>query len=93
MYLIFEGVEFCEEFELAVREHKPDLRAHIRRLHLLVTAMHEFIETLKTYSLSTHFAKEFQEPIQKVMEAVGIKKNKISLRFKQKKRFLDNEVS
>lgn len=70
MYLIFEGVEFCEEFELAVREHKPDLRTHIRRLHLLVTAMHEFIETLKTYSMSTHFAKEVREPIQRVMQAV-----------------------
>ena len=70
-YLIFEGVNFCEEFELALREHKSDLKPHLRRLHLLVTALHEFIETLKTYSQSTHFTKEVREPILKVVHAVS----------------------
>ena len=70
-YLIFEGVNFCEEFELALREHRTDLKPHLRRLHLLVTALHEFIETLKTYSQSTHFTKEVREPILKVVHAVS----------------------
>jgi timeless protein len=70
-YLIFEGVNFCEEFELALREHRTDLKPHLRRLHLLVTALHEFIETLKNYSQSTHFTKEVREPILKVVHAVS----------------------
>ena len=58
-FLTFEGVRFYEELELAVREQKDrpvDLRPHLRRIHLVVTALREFIQTLQTYSNFTHFS-------------------------------------
>lgn len=72
-YLTYEGVRFFEELELAVREQREravDLRPHLRRIHLVVTALREFIQTLQTYAKFSHFADEDKEKLRKIQLAV-----------------------
>jgi len=42
---------------LACRERTVDLKPHLRRMHLVITAIHEFIVTLGTYLDFTHYAR------------------------------------
>merc|ERR1719491_1883711 len=72
-FLTFEGVRFYEELELAVREQKDrpvDLRPHLRRIHLVVTALREFIQTLQTYSNFTHFSEADKAQLNRIQIAV-----------------------
>jgi timeless protein len=72
-FLTFEGVRFYEELELAVREHKDrpvDLRPHLRRIHLVVTALREFIQTLQTYANFSHFTETDKAELTRVQVAV-----------------------
>ncbi|CAL4125074.1 unnamed protein product, partial [Meganyctiphanes norvegica] len=41
-YLVYEGVVLQEELERAVRNGETNLQSHVRRLHLVVTALREF---------------------------------------------------
>merc|ERR1740131_893664 len=49
-YITYEGVELLETFELANRESRIDINPHLRRMHLVVTALREFIQTIRSYS-------------------------------------------
>jgi len=49
-YITYEGVELLESFELANRERRADINPHLRRMHLVVTALREFIQTIRSYS-------------------------------------------
>ena len=73
-FLTFEGVRFYEELELAVREQKErgsvDLRPHLRRIHLVVTALREFIQTLQTYAKFSHFTDEDKAQLNRIQVAV-----------------------
>jgi len=72
-FLTFEGVRFYEELELAVREHKErpvDLTPHLRRIHLVVTALREFIQTLQTYANFTHFTERDKAQLTQIRVAV-----------------------
>lgn len=53
-YLTAEGVNLCEQFELAVKFNGNDLKSKIRRLHLVVTAIREFIQAMEVYKKSRH---------------------------------------
>jgi len=48
-YLTFVGVEQLELLELAQRDRRGDFTPHLRRMHLVVTALREFIQTLDLY--------------------------------------------
>ena len=48
-YLTYQGVELLETLEISSRERKSANPAHIRRMHLLVTALREFIQTIAIY--------------------------------------------
>jgi len=48
-YITYEGVELLETLELAYRKRSPDVTGHVRRLHLVVTALREFIQTFANY--------------------------------------------
>ena len=66
-YLIYEGVRLYEELELAIREQREravDLRPHLRRTHLVVTALREFIQTLQTYGQFSHFTEVDQDKLK-----------------------------
>ena len=71
-YLTYEGVRFYEELELASREKTVDLKPHLRRMHLVVTAIHEFITTLETYSGFSHFSPKDKEKCRKIQRAVSV---------------------
>ena len=49
-YLTFQGVELFETLELAKRERTCDLSPYLRRMHLVVTALREFIQTVSSYN-------------------------------------------
>nr|AGV28716.1 timeless [Eurydice pulchra] len=41
-YLVYEGIVMQEELEIAIRNGESNLISHVRRLHLVVTALREF---------------------------------------------------
>ncbi|KAK2719604.1 protein timeless-like isoform X2 [Artemia franciscana] len=49
-YLIAESVNLNEELELAVHLPNRNIKPHLRRLHLSVTALREFLQALNSYS-------------------------------------------
>ena len=72
-YLTYEGVRFFEDLELALREQRErpvDLRPHLRRIHLVVTALREFFATLEIYGKFSHFNQEDKDKLQNVHLAV-----------------------
>ncbi len=70
-YLTYEGVRFFEELELACRQRTVDLKPHLRRMHLVTTAIHEFILTLCTYLEFTHFSEEDMDKLRRLQVAVS----------------------
>ena len=73
-YLTFEGVRSFEDLELASREKTVDLKPHLRRMHLVVTAIHEFLQTLEMYVEFSHFAKKDQEKLRELQRTVSRRK-------------------
>lgn len=71
-YLTFEGVRLFEELELACRERIIDLKPFQRRMHLVVSAINEFILTLDKYLGFAHFPKEEQQQLEKLQISVTI---------------------
>ncbi|XP_063529184.1 protein timeless-like isoform X2 [Cydia strobilella] len=53
-YLTAEGVNLCEQFELAVKLDRNNLKPSSRRLHLVVTAIREFIQAIEVYKKFPH---------------------------------------
>jgi len=49
-YLTYEGVELLETLELAHREQRSDINPHLRKMHLVVVALREFIQTVGSYT-------------------------------------------
>jgi timeless protein len=49
-YLAWEGVRETEQFELGLLQPMADLKPCLRRLHLGVTAIREYLQALETYS-------------------------------------------
>lgn len=62
-YLTFEGVSLCEQLELVSRQQGSDVKPYLRRIHLVVTAIREFLQALETYKKSSHLSKEDREHI------------------------------
>lgn len=60
-YLTYEGVNICESLEIESRLDSPDLKPFLRRQHLVVTAIREFIQALETYGKITHLSDEDKE--------------------------------
>ncbi|CAH0749022.1 unnamed protein product [Diatraea saccharalis] len=57
-YLTAEGVNLCEQFELAIKLDGNDLKPSIRRLHLVVTAIREFVQAVEAYKKFTHICQD-----------------------------------
>lgn len=56
-YLTFEGVSLCEQIELTSHQQGADVKPYLRRIHLVVTAIREFLHALETYKKSSHVSK------------------------------------
>lgn len=63
-FLTFEGVNLCEQLELISRQDGENLKPYLRRIHLVVTAIREFLQALETYKRSSHLSTEDKEHIQ-----------------------------
>ncbi|KAL7742106.1 hypothetical protein ACLKA6_018351 [Drosophila palustris] len=57
-YLTYEGVSLCEQMELNARQEGSDLKPYLRRMHLVVTAIREFLQAIETYSKVTHLSED-----------------------------------
>ncbi|KAH8412317.1 hypothetical protein KR009_001249 [Drosophila setifemur] len=57
-YLTYEGVTLCEQLELNARQEGSDLRPYLRRMHLVVTAIREFLQAIETYNKVTHLSDD-----------------------------------
>jgi hypothetical protein len=53
-YLTYEGVAMCENLAIC----KDDLKPHLRRMHLVVTALREFVQAVEIYSELPSCSKE-----------------------------------
>ena len=53
-YLTFEGVAMSESLSLC----KDDLKPHLRRMHLVVTAIREFVQAVEIYSKMPSYSHE-----------------------------------
>lgn len=65
-YLTAEGVNLCEQFELSMKLDGNDLKPSIRRLHLVVTALREFIQATEVYRKFSHVCNEDQQALIKL---------------------------
>ncbi|KAJ4443901.1 hypothetical protein ANN_05688 [Periplaneta americana] len=54
-------VNLCEQLELATQQQGSDLKPCLRRMHLVVTAIREFIQAVDTYKKITHLTREDRE--------------------------------
>lgn len=57
-YLTYEGVSLCEQLELNARQEGSDLKPYLRRMHLVVTAIREFLQAIDTYNKVTHLNED-----------------------------------
>ncbi|XP_070496942.1 protein timeless isoform X3 [Chironomus tepperi] len=62
-YLTYEGVNICEQLELISRQQGADLKPYLRRIHLVVTAIREFLQALEVYKRSNHLSAEDKDHI------------------------------
>ncbi|CAL8094486.1 unnamed protein product [Orchesella dallaii] len=53
-YLTFEGVAMCENLAVC----KDDLKPHLRRMHLVVTAIRELVHAVEVYSKHSSYTNE-----------------------------------
>lgn len=70
-YLTFEGVTLCEQLELTSRQQGTDLKPYLRRIHLVVTAIREFLQALEVYKKSSHLSLEDKEHINELQLQIG----------------------
>uniref|UniRef100_U5EZ31 Putative dna topoisomerase i-interacting protein n=1 Tax=Corethrella appendiculata TaxID=1370023 RepID=U5EZ31_9DIPT len=70
-YLTFEGVTLCEQLEQLAKQSESDMRPCLRRIHLVVTAIREFLQALETYNKSTHLSQEDKDHIKLLQLQIG----------------------
>ncbi|XP_065357029.1 protein timeless isoform X2 [Calliphora vicina] len=63
-YLTYEGAMLCEQLELNSRQEGSDLKPYLRRMHLVVTAIREFLQAIETYKKVTHLSDEDRERLR-----------------------------
>lgn len=56
-YLTYQAVNLYEKLELTSRHLEMDLKPDLRRMHLAVTAIREFLQTLSTYTNISHLTE------------------------------------
>lgn len=71
-YLTYEAVMLYEQLELTSRHYEIDLEPSLRRMHLVVTAIREFLQALNTYSNIVHLSNNDVEYIRLLQSQIGI---------------------
>nr|UQF78881.1 timeless [Gampsocleis gratiosa] len=70
-YLIYEGVSLCEELELSKQQKDNDVTPCLRRMHLVVTAIREFIQAVETYKKLTHLSQQDRDHLLRLQLQIG----------------------
>ncbi|KAJ9579783.1 hypothetical protein L9F63_004568, partial [Diploptera punctata] len=70
-YLTFEGVNLCEQLETTALQQGNDLKPCLRRMHLVVTAIREFVQAVDTYKKITHLSREDREHLLELQMKIG----------------------
>ncbi|KAH8412080.1 hypothetical protein KR222_008714 [Zaprionus bogoriensis] len=65
-YLTYEGVSLCEQLELNARQEGSDLKPYLRRMHLVVTAIREFLQAIETYNKVTHLSEDDRQHLRQL---------------------------
>lgn len=69
-YIIFQGVWIYEELEISCLLPNCDLKPCLRRLHLVVTAIREFLQAVETYHKLTHLSEEDRIALKRLEEQI-----------------------
>nr|AVP27640.1 timeless [Laodelphax striatellus] len=70
-YLTFEGVNLCEQLEVSKQQNQANLSPFIRRMHLVVTALREVIQTVEIYKKFSHLGEEDENKITLLQEQIS----------------------
>ncbi|KAL9926398.1 timeless isoform 2-T2 [Glossina fuscipes fuscipes] len=70
-YLTYEGVLLCEQLELNARQEGSDLKPYLRRMHLAVTAIREFVQAIETYKKVTHLSEDDREHLRHLQAQIS----------------------
>nr|XP_022903307.1 protein timeless isoform X1 [Onthophagus taurus] len=70
-YLTFQGVWLYEELEISYNIPDIDLKPCLRRLHLVVTAIREFIQAVETYLKLLHVSEEDKVELTKLQKQIS----------------------
>nr|CAD7568487.1 unnamed protein product [Timema californicum] len=65
-YLVYEGVLVCEQLEMFSTRQDGDIKPCLRRMHLAVTAIREFLQAMNVYIKMTHLSQEGKEAFVKL---------------------------
>ncbi|EDW28988.1 GL19475 [Drosophila persimilis] len=65
-YLTYEGVMQCEQLEQCARQRDSDLKPHLRRMHLLVTAIREFLQAIEAYNKVSHLSDDDRDHLRQL---------------------------
>ncbi|XP_063236784.1 protein timeless isoform X2 [Bacillus rossius redtenbacheri] len=70
-YLVYEGAHVCEQLETAAFFPGQDVKPYLRRMHLVVTAIREFLERVTAFKRMPHLSPENREHLQKLQLKVA----------------------
>lgn len=71
-YLTYEAVFLYEQLELTSRHYEIDLEPSLRRMHLVVTAIREFLQALNTYTNIGHLSTNDIEYIRSLQFQISV---------------------
>lgn len=78
-YLIYEGVNLSEQLQIASQQSGRDLNPFIRRTHLVVTTIREFLQTLEIYRKIKHLSAEDKQYLRELRMKLATSKQFKSL--------------
>lgn len=55
-FLTYEGANLCEQYELLRTQQESDLSTNLRKVHLVVTAIREILQTISSYKKMKHLS-------------------------------------
>lgn len=70
-YLTYEGVHVCEQLEITSRQEGTDLTPYLRRNHLVVAAIREFLQALEMYKNCSHLSRDDRDRILTLQLQIG----------------------
>ncbi|KAK9754625.1 Timeless PAB domain [Popillia japonica] len=71
-YLTFQGVWLFEELEISCKIPDIDLKPCLRRLHLVVTAIREFLQAVETYLKLVHVSDEDKLTLMRLQKQISL---------------------